>query len=91
VDLRQQAVTLNGQTITLRRLEYRLLALLVEHAGEVLPRQILLMQIWGFAPETRTRTMDVHIRRLRKNLGLYSQHIETVVGIGYRFRPPLGA
>jgi DNA-binding response OmpR family regulator len=88
VDLRQQVVILNGQTVTLRPLEYRLLAGLVEHSGEVLPKQILLMQVWGHAPEMRTRTVDVHIRRLRKKLGMLpGQYIETVVGVGYRFRP----
>ena len=88
VDLRQQVVILNGETLTLRPLEYRLLALLVEHAGKVLPKRILLMQVWGHAPDMRTRTVDVHIRRLRKKLGIYSQYIETVVGVGYGFRPP---
>jgi DNA-binding response OmpR family regulator len=94
VDLRQQVVILNGHTLTLRPLEYRLLALLVRHAGEVLPKRILLMQVWGHAPDMRTRTVDVHIRRLRKKLGiLRGQYIETVhrdgFQVGYRFGPPL--
>ena len=90
MDLRQQVVILNGQTLTLRPLEYGLLALLVENAGNVIPREILLSRIWGYAPGMRTRTVDVHVRRLREKFRIYSQYIETVVGIGYRFRPPPG-
>jgi DNA-binding response OmpR family regulator len=90
VDLRQQLVILDGQILTLTRQEYRLLALLVEHAGEVVPRAILLMRVWGYAPDMRTRTLDVHIRWLRKKLGMHAgQYIETVVRVGYRFRPPV--
>jgi DNA-binding response OmpR family regulator len=88
VHLRHQVVMLDGQAITLTRMEYRLLALLVQHAGEVVTRTIILTQIWGHAPETPTRTMDVHVRRLRKKLGIYGrQYIETVTGVGYSFRP----
>ena len=83
VDWGQQLVRLDGQAITLTRKEYRLLALLVQHAGEVVPRAVILTRVWGYASEMRTRTVDVHIRRLRKRLG---QYIETVVGVGYRFR-----
>jgi DNA-binding response OmpR family regulator len=88
VDLRQQLVILDGQILTLTRQEYRLLALLVEHAGEVVPRAIILMQVWGYASETPTRTLDVHIHGLRKKLGMYGdQYIETVHRVGYRFKP----
>jgi DNA-binding response OmpR family regulator len=92
VDLRQQVVILDSQRVTLTRMEYRLLAMLVQHGGELMPRTILLTHLWGYAPETmRTRTVDVHIRRLRKKLAPYdSQCIETVVGVGYRFRPLQG-
>jgi len=78
---------LNGETVRLTRGEYRMLALLVENAGKVIPRAILLSQIWGYAPGMRTRTVEIHVRRLRKKFGIYSQHIETVVGVGYSFRP----
>lgn len=87
VDLRREMVRLDGQIITLTRSEYRLLALLVEHAGEVVPKPILLVQICGYVPETRTRTLDMHIGRLRKKLGHAGRRIETIVGIGYRFSP----
>lgn len=88
VDFRQRAAALDQQTITLTRKEYDLLALLVEHAGEIIPREALLMRVWGYNSEIRTRTLDVHIRRLRRKLGVYAeQYIETIFGIGYRFQP----
>ena len=88
VDLRDQLVVLDSQPITLTRTEYRLLALLAERAGEIVPREILLMDIWGYGPEVRTRTVGTHIQRLRKKLGKVGRSIETVMGVGYRFRPP---
>ena len=88
VHLRHPVVMLDGQAITLTRMEYRLLALLVEHAGEVVPRAVILKQIWGDAPDIPVRRADPHIRGLRKRLGVYGdQYIEKVIGIGCRFRP----
>ena len=79
---------LDSEPIVLTRKEYELLALLVENAGEIIPRQALLKRVWGYGAEIRTRTLDVHIRRLRKKLGPYAdQYIETIFGIGYRFQP----
>jgi len=63
VDLLKQVVTLDGEILTLTRMEYRLLALLVKRTGEVVPRQILLKL---------TGPVDVHIWRLRKKLGKYA-------------------
>jgi DNA-binding response OmpR family regulator len=88
VDFRQQRALLDNRALTLTRKEYDLLALLVQHAGEIVPREALLMRIWGYGADIRTRTLDVHIRRLRKKLGtLADQYIETIFGIGYRFQP----
>ena len=88
VDFTQQAASLDAQRMTLTRKEYDLLSLLVQHAGEIIPREALLMRVWGYSSEIRTRTLDVHIRRLRKKLGNYAdQYIETIFGIGYRFQP----
>ena len=53
----------------LTRKEYELLSLLVQNAGEIIPRDALLWRVWGYSHEIRTRTLDVHIRRLRKKLG----------------------
>jgi DNA-binding response OmpR family regulator len=86
VDLRHQVVILDGKTITFTRNQYSLLVLLLEHAGEVVPRAIVSRKIFGC--ETRARMVKGHISGLRKKLRIYGdQHIETVPGVGYRFRP----
>ena len=88
VDFQEQTAQLDGQPVKLTQKEFDLLALLVRRAGELIPRQMLLMLVWGYGVEVRTRTLDVHVRRLRKNLGSYAtQYIETVFGVGYRFQP----
>jgi DNA-binding response OmpR family regulator len=88
LDFDQQTAVLDSQRIVLTRKEYDLLALLVQHAGEIIPREALLLRVWGYGSEIRTRTLDVHVRRLRKKLGSYAdQYIETIFGIGYRFQP----
>ena len=72
----------------LTRKEYELLALLVRYAGVIVPRAEILMRVWGYSTQIRTRTLDVHIRHLRKKLGPYaSRYIETVFGVGHRFQP----
>ncbi len=88
LDFETQLATLDSARMSLTRKEYDLLALLVHHAGEIIPRDALLMQVWGYGAEIRTRTLDVHVRRLRKKLGSYADtYIETIFGIGYRFQP----
>lgn len=88
VDFHSQVATLDSMPLTLTRKEYDLLALLVGYAGVIVPRAELLMRVWGYSTEIRTRTLDVHIRHLRKKLGPYaSRYIETVFGIGHRFQP----
>ena len=88
MDFVRKYAALDAHRLVLTRKEYELLALLVENAGEIIPRPILLMRVWGYSNEIRTRTLDVHVRRLRKKLGQYSeQYIETIFGIGYRFQP----
>ena len=88
LDFTQQIVMLDSERVILTRKEYELLSLLVQHAGEIIPRDALLMQVWGYSTEIRTRTLDVHVRRLRKKLAGYAdQYIETIFGVGYRFQP----
>ena len=88
LDFDLQHAVLDGKRMTLTRKEYDLLALLVQHAGEIIPRDALLMRVWGYGADIRTRTLDVHVRRLRKKLGAFAdQYIETIFGIGYRFQP----
>jgi DNA-binding response OmpR family regulator len=84
----RQRVELDGKVVTLTRKEYELLALLAQNAGEIVPRDTLLRLVWGYHEGVRTRTLDVHVRRLRKKLApLSSQYIETIFGVGYRFQP----
>lgn len=88
IDPARHEVTLDGAELTLRPLEYKLLAIFVEHPGKVYSRTDLLQEVWGISPETNTRTVDTHVRRLRERLGAYSEAIETVHGFGYRLRDP---
>jgi DNA-binding response OmpR family regulator len=84
----RQRVELDGRVVTLTRKEYELLALLSQNAGEIVPREVLLRQVWGYSEGVRTRTLDVHVRRLRKKLAPFAgQYIETIFGVGYRFQP----
>ncbi|MFN7922697.1 MAG: winged helix-turn-helix domain-containing protein [Bryobacteraceae bacterium] len=88
VDFSIQAAFVDTRAMTLTRKEYELLATLAGNAGEIVPRDVLLQNIWGYSREIRTRTLDVHIRRLRKKLEPYGeQYIETIFGVGYRFQP----
>ena len=88
VDFKRGSVALDSRKMVLTRKEYELLVLMVQHAGEIIPRDALLWHVWGYSNQIRTRTLDVHIRRLRRKLGDYAdQYIETIFGIGYRFQP----
>jgi DNA-binding response OmpR family regulator len=88
LDFSRGLAALDAHRLVLTRKEYELLSLLVENAGEIVPREVLLMRIWGYSNQIRTRTLDVHIRRLRTKLGSYSrEYLETIFGIGYRFQP----
>lgn len=88
VEFATQAAFLDERPMTLTRKEFELLATLAGNAGEIVPRDVLLSSVWGYSREIRTRTLDVHIRRLRKKLGAYGDsYIETIFGVGYRFQP----
>ena len=87
MNLETGSVVVDSTPLALTRKERELLALLVENRGEIVPRGVLLQRVWGYGAGIRTRTLDVHIRRLRKKLGTYGEScIETVFGIGYRFQ-----
>jgi DNA-binding response OmpR family regulator len=81
-------VILDGETVRLTRMQYRVLALLVQHAGEVVPLATILKWLWSYRSETNKSTLASHLRGLRRKLGVYAdRYIETVHGVGYRFRP----
>ncbi len=87
VDPDARRVTLDAAEIALTRREFDLLADLLRHRGRVRTRERLLEHVWGYVHAGETRTVDVHIRQLRKKLGPpVDGWIETVVGVGYRFR-----
>ena len=69
----------------LTRREFELLRFLVENRNRVLSRERLLERVWGYDHFIETRSVDVHVGRLRAKLGVVGQQIETVVGLGYRF------
>jgi len=76
----------DGADLTLTATEFRLLENLLRHAGQVLTREQLLNSVWGYQFEGYARTVDTHVRRLRAKLGLAADTIETVRGVGYRFK-----
>jgi two-component system phosphate regulon response regulator PhoB len=79
-------VRIHGAPTQLRPLEYKLLQLLVSDPGRVFSREELLEQVWEMRGDINTRTVDVHVRRLRVSLGPAADVIETVHGFGYRAR-----
>jgi DNA-binding response OmpR family regulator len=85
IDFGDMRVACEGAAVKLTRKEFALLATLVRAAGRVATRQQLLDGVWGYDYYGDTRTLDVHIRRLRQKLGPCGDSIETVVGVGYRF------
>jgi len=85
IDFEDMRVTCDGEAVRLTRKEFSLLATLARGAGRVATRQQLLDNVWGYEYYGDTRTLDVHIRRLRQKLGPCGDAIETVVGVGYRF------
>ena len=85
VDFEDMRVRANGSDIKLTRKEFSLLEYLIRNTGRVATRQQLLDGVWGYSYFGDTRTLDVHIRRLRQKLADCGSSIETVVGVGYRF------
>ncbi len=88
IDRSAHRVVLNGTEIQLTATEYKLLDMLVERRGRVQSRERLLQDVWLHQPDMQTRTVDMHIQRLRSKLGDHANLIETVRGFGYRFRNP---
>ncbi|HMQ03197.1 MAG TPA: response regulator transcription factor [Pyrinomonadaceae bacterium] len=85
VDFDDMRVRCGSSDIRLTRKEFALLEHLIKNIGRVATRQQLLDNVWGYSYFGDTRTLDVHIRRLRQKMGECSSRIETVVGVGYRF------
>ena len=80
-------VSADGEPVELQALDFRLLRYFIANRGRVLTRDQILDRIWGFEYEGSDRVVDTHIKKLRKALGRYGSHIETVIKEGYRFVP----
>jgi DNA-binding response OmpR family regulator len=79
------AIAVDGEPVRLTRREFELLKFLVENRNRVISRDRLLERVWGYEHFIETRSVDVHVGRLRGKLGTAGAQIETVVGLGYRF------
>ena len=79
------AISVDRQAVRLTRREFELLRFLVENRNRVLSRDRLLERVWGYDRYIETRSVDVHVGRLRAKLGAAGLQIETVIGLGYRF------
>jgi two-component system phosphate regulon response regulator PhoB len=86
IDRSAHEVTVAGRALDLTATEYKLLLTLVERRGRVQSRPQLLEAVWDANAEIQTRTVDMHVQRLRAKLGASGDQIETVRGFGYRFR-----
>jgi two-component system phosphate regulon response regulator PhoB len=86
VDLEAHRVMIDGLPIDLTATEFKLLAELIRSRGKVQSRDQLLDKVWGYQFEGYARTVDTHVRRLRQKLGSFAERVETVRGVGYRFR-----
>ena len=90
VDFKRVEVTRAGEPVELSALEFRLLRHFVEHRGEVLSRDRLLDEVWGYSAEVYSRTVDQHVATLRRKIESdprRPRHVVTVHGLGYRFTP----
>jgi len=85
MDLGAHDVSINGESILLTALEFKLLKHLLKRKGRVQTRDQLLGDVWGYSSEVTTRTVDTHIKRLREKLGKSGDYIQTIRGVGYRF------
>lgn len=75
-----------GREVALTATEFRLLQTLMERVGRIQTRSRLLADVWGYSEEVDSRTVDTHVRRLRRKLGAEADRIETVIGVGYRLK-----
>ena len=85
IDLDRHEVSENKREVRLTAKEFMLLQYLIEHRGRVLSRDLLLSDVWGYQYTGGTRTVDVHIRRLREKLPTLVKHIMTIKQFGYKF------
>lgn len=88
IDLDGRIVTVDGQRVELSPKEYDLLVYMARNKNIALTREMLITNVWGYDFYGDDRTLDTHIKLLRRSLGPYSGYIVTLRGVGYRFEAP---
>ncbi|HEX2982324.1 MAG TPA: response regulator transcription factor [Ignavibacteriales bacterium] len=86
IDRDKYMVYIDGEQMVFPRKEFEILSYLANHPGKVFPRETILKDVWGSDIFVVERTVDVHIRKIREKLDKYENLIETVKGVGYRFK-----
>ncbi len=86
IDREKYVVYIDGEQVIFPRKEFEILSYLANHPGKVFPRDTILKDVWGSDIFVVERTVDVHIRKIREKLNKYENLIETVKGVGYRFK-----
>ena len=87
LDPETRLVSIDGVVIELPFLEFELLAFLTAHPWQVHTRAALLREVWRRPPARRSRTVDIHVARVRAKLGPHRERLQTVRGVGYRYAP----
>ena len=85
VDEDAHTVMVDGERIDMANKEYELLLYLLKNMGNALTRQSIISKVWGYEYDSDDRTLDTHMKLLRKDLGEYGNYITTIRGVGYRF------
>ena len=91
LDVQRHLVTVGGEEVKLTAKEFLLLQYLMEHRGRLVSRDALLRDVWGYQFTGGTRTVDVHVRRLREKIALLAEAITTIKQFGYRLDDPAGS
>ncbi len=86
IDVPGHRVVVDGKEVVLTALEFRLLETFLDRKGRVQTRDVLLEDVWDIHADVTTRTVDTHVKRLREKLDSAGKYIETIRGVGYRFR-----
>jgi two-component system alkaline phosphatase synthesis response regulator PhoP len=87
IDPSAHEVKVKKKPVELTAREFQLLAYFAARPGRVVTREMLLEELWHMDPDVETRTVDVHMRRLRQKLGGAADYLKTVRGVGYKFAP----
>lgn len=85
IDSESHTLSIDGEVKDIANKEFELLLYLVENAGKAVTRENIILKVWGYECDSDTRTLDTHMKLLRKDLGKYESLITTIRGVGYRF------